>query len=75
MSHEAAKAQIAKLIQTYGCVPVNAPDGPVVERFDPERLSDAIQSELNRATESGWTKITLHMDLLDAALLAKHLRG
>ena len=75
MRAEIHKAKIAALIAQYGCVPTDAPSGPVVERFSPGRLADAIEQEIKRGAEYGWTKITLHMDVPDAMRLARHLRS
>lgn len=51
-----------------------APDGPVIERFDPKRLAAALELELARSRARGWPRITIHMDLDDAAKLAHALR-
>lgn len=51
-----------------------APDGPVLERFDHKKLAVALDLELARSRARGWTRITLHMDLDDAAKLAHVLR-
>ena len=50
-------------------------DGPVIPRFDPYRLAEALDQEIARAGEIGWTKISLHMDVQDAMKLARFLRG
>jgi len=68
------KKRIANLVREYGCVPAAAPDGPLLLRFNAGKLGAAIERECARARVVGWTKITLHMDLQDAALLARHLR-
>jgi hypothetical protein len=65
--------RIAKLIERFGCLPA-APDGPSLPGFSPHPLADAIMSEVRRAGEYGWSKITLHMDIPDAVLLASYLR-
>jgi hypothetical protein len=75
MNAELSRLEIERIVAKYGCVPLDAPDGPFVERFDAIELGKAIEREINRASEREWSKITLHMDILDAALLAKHLRG
>jgi hypothetical protein len=68
------KARIAQLVSKYGCVPTDAPDGPVLENWNLERLAAGIEQEAARARVYGWTKITLHMDLPDALRLAQALR-
>jgi len=72
-SQRAGAEAIEKLIQRFGCLP-SAGDGPIVARFDPEALAAAIETEIRRAHEYGWSKITLHMDIPDAALLSNCLR-
>lgn len=69
----AGKQRIEKVLGLYGCLP-DAPDGPVIPRFDAKVLAAAIEQEIIRAGQYGWSKITLHMDVPDAALLAQHLR-
>jgi len=50
------------------------PDGPVIACFQPEELAAAIESEIGRTSNLQNQKITLHMDPIDAMLLAKFLR-
>jgi len=52
----------------------DAPSGPFVESFDARLLADAIDQELARCAQLGWTKITMHMDVADAMRLASFLR-
>lgn len=73
MNQKGGAARIEKLISTYGCLPTIG-DVTTVFMFKPDELAAGIEAEINRAHEYGFTKITLHMDLPDAALLAKHLR-
>ena len=51
-----------------------APDGPIVEVFAPEALAAAIEHECVRTAHLPNQKIDLHMDPVDAMLLAKFLR-
>ena len=51
-----------------------APDGPVIEQFNCLALADAIEQECARAAIVGWPKVSLHMDIEDARLLAGALR-
>jgi hypothetical protein len=51
-----------------------APDGPVLTCFQPEELAAAIEHEIGRTSHLQNQKITLHMDPIDAMLLAKFLR-
>jgi len=69
-----AKQKIAEIFAKYGCIPINAPDGPVVEHFEPQAVAAAIEQEITRARVYGWTRITLHMDVADALMLAQCLR-
>jgi hypothetical protein len=73
MNQEAGRLAIEKIMQTYGCLP-SAGDGPVLSAFDSTLLADALDSEVNRARDYGWSKITIHLDIPDAAKLAAHLR-
>lgn len=52
----------------------DAPDGKILSTFEPFGLADVIELEINRAHIMGWTKISLHMDIPDAAALAAALR-
>lgn len=61
------------MLDRFGCLPA-APDGPVIPEFDARNLALAIEQEVQRAGQYGWSKITLHMDIPDAALLAQYLR-
>jgi|WetSurSiteA1Bulk_404760.scaffolds.fasta_scaffold221933_1 hypothetical protein len=51
-----------------------APDGPILAVFQPEQLAAAIEHECERTAHLPNQKITLHMDPIDAMLLAKYLR-
>lgn len=73
MTQEGGARAIEKLMQQYGCLP-SLNDGPRLEVFDPLLLAQAIEQEVQRAGEYGWTKITLHLDIPDAAKLAHVLR-
>ena len=64
---------VEKLIQQFGCLP-SVPEGEVIDAFTPAGLGRAINYEINRAKEYGFVKITLHMDLPDAAKLASYLQ-
>lgn len=48
-------------------------DGPRLEAFDAKQLAQALKDEVQRAKQTGWSKVSLHMDLEDALALAKHL--
>lgn len=50
-------------------------DGPHIEKFDPKMLAKALEQEIQRCGEFGWSKVSLHMDVQDAFKLAKFLRG
>lgn len=49
-------------------------DGPRLERFDPMHLAGALEQELARAAQVGWTKISIHLDVEDAMRLEQYLR-
>jgi hypothetical protein len=51
-----------------------APDGPIINSFNSLQLAQAIEHEANRCAVSGFTKISLHMDVADAVKLASALR-
>jgi hypothetical protein len=71
-AQQAGADKVAQLINRFGCLP-EAPDGPTLPKFQAKALGKAINHEIARAKEYGWSKITLHMDLPDAHLLAQYL--
>lgn len=70
---EGAKGAVLRVIDRFGCLP-DAPDGPIVESFQPKALADALAQEIERSREYGWSKITIHMDIPDAAKLMHFLK-
>lgn len=52
-----------------------APDGPILEAFQPEALAAAIEHEMVRTAHLPRQKITIHLDPPDAMLLAQFLRS
>ena len=72
----AQDAEVRRVLQARqpGGVLGGTPNGPVLDVFDPRELAAAIESEILRCAELGWNKITVHMDVRDAMLLARHLR-
>jgi len=70
---EIGRHRVERLLAEFGCIPP-APDGPLLKTWDKRALAEAILSEIRRAKQFGWTKITLHMDLRDAKRLAEALR-
>lgn len=60
-------------MRQYGCLPTIGA-GPVLNEFSALGLAEALEQELNKCAELGLAKITLHMDLKDAASLARVLR-
>jgi hypothetical protein len=64
---------VNNIMEKYGCLPT-LNDMRTLEVFSPEGMSQAIEHEANKAAEYGFSKITLHMDIPDAILLAKALR-
>jgi hypothetical protein len=72
--HQAAGAQrVQQIINTFGCLPSVNPV-TTLPAFDPLTLAQALEAQLNEARVYGHTKITLHLDLPDAYLLAQALR-
>lgn len=69
---EAAKRIIAAKVKN-GTLP-DAPDGPIVARFNEKELARAIEYELRRSAVMGWTRITIHMTLEDAVHLMRFLQ-
>lgn len=53
---------------------VSAPGGPKLERFDAQQLAEAIEHEIIRAGDHGWTKVSINMELIDAIAMARFLR-
>jgi len=55
-----------------------APDGPIIERFAPQALAEALEQEIIRTMavyrDAPVMKISIHMDIDDARELAKCLR-
>jgi hypothetical protein len=74
LNQEGGRLQVEKTIRTYGCLP-DATDGPILPNFTPKAVAKGIESEVKRAGEYGWSKITLHMDIPDALKLAQFLRS
>lgn len=52
----------------------DAPDGPLLATFEPHAVGAAIEQEIIRARANGWPRISIHMDLADAAALAHVLK-
>jgi len=72
-TQEAGRRKLEKLIQTFGCLP-DAGDGPILPSFGPKSLAKAIEHEVIRAGQYGWSKVTIHMDIPDAVLLMNFLK-
>lgn len=51
-----------------------APDGPIISTFSPEAIAHALEQEVARSMALPNPKISIHMDIEDALLLAKFLR-
>ena len=68
------KEQVIAALDKHGGVLPPAPTGPIVEAFDTASLAAAIDSEIERSKLYGWTKLSLHFDLPDAAEFARWLR-
>lgn len=73
MKQEGGARAVEKMIQTYGCLP-SIGEMTTITEFQAAELAQGLEAEINRAGDYGFTKITLHLDLPDAAKLAKYLR-
>jgi len=49
--------------------------GHYVPKFEPRALAEALEREIARAVENGFTKVSVHMDLSDAVAMARYMRG
>lgn len=72
--NEIHKERIAEEWTESGGKLKKAPNGPIIPEFAPIPLAQALEQEIRRAHLYGWPKISLHMDILDAAMLAAFLR-
>lgn len=68
------KPLLERQLRAHGGGLPPAPDGPVLPRFDALQLAQAIEHELARSEESGFSKISISMTIHDAAEFAKQLR-
>lgn len=68
------KQRVAELMDRYGCLPRLGEHLGEIPEFDADRLGQTLEQAINKAKEYGLVKVTLHMDIPDAAKLAKHLR-
>lgn len=68
------KEQLQAQLRRDGGRLAPVPDGPIIGRFDPLELAQAIEHEIARSHEVGHTKIKVDMTLDDAARLARFLR-
>ena len=50
-------------------------EGPRLESFDAAQLADAMQHEVERCFQVGYTHITISMSLQDAIAMVRYLRG
>ena len=73
LEKSAGAARVHKLLDTFGCLPSIQPLA-TLPRFDPLELAQAVEASLNEAGVYGHTKITIHLDLPDAAALAQWMR-
>ena len=71
--NDSRKILLQNQIDKFGCLPTIQPTRDLPE-FNPLELAQAIEQCLSEAGLYGHSKITLHFDMADAALLAKHLR-
>jgi hypothetical protein len=74
MSNEQGKRWVSKMMETHGCIPGLSDGGTTIIEFRPQELAQALASEIGKAAATGLTKITIHLDLPDAALLARFLQ-
>lgn len=68
------KGWVQEMMAKHGCIPaLPDTDTTSIATFTARGLGEAIQSEIARAQAYGFTKLTLHFDIPDAALLARFL--
>jgi hypothetical protein len=53
---------------------LGVPEGPLLPKFNPLELAQAIERLLTECAEKGHTKVTMHLDLIDAQAMATSLR-
>lgn len=70
---ELKKHFVTKMLANGGKIP-ELPDGPYLEEFDPLALSQALDAEVNRCMQQGWTKVTVSLDPVNAQKMAAFLR-
>lgn len=68
------KEQLRRQLKRGGGALPDYPDGARLEHFNTLDLAQALESEVARAGIVGHTKISLHLDVADAAKLAQALR-
>ena len=73
LTQEQHRQNVERMFESKGILP-GLPEGPIVPRFHAQQLAAAIEHELNRADFMGLTRVSISMDLIDAAELMKFLR-
>jgi hypothetical protein len=74
-SSAAAKARLQAIMDRFGCLPsLSRECTEDLPGFDRLALARSLERMIARSRDYGMTKITVHMDLLDAAQLAEALR-
>lgn len=74
MSNEQGKRWVQSMLDRHGCIPALSDGGTTIAAFSPEALGQAILDEVAKASQFGFTKITLHLDIPDAVKLGRHLK-
>jgi hypothetical protein len=74
-TQEAGKARVQRILDQFGCLPSISRDCTEdLPGFNSLALAESLERMIARSRDYGHTKITLHMDLPDAARLAEALR-
>lgn len=71
--NDSRKILMQNQLDKFGCLPTIQPTRELPE-FKPLDLAQAIEQCVSEAGLYGHSKVTLHFDLIDAMLLANHLR-
>ena len=73
MNQEQMKAGLERHLAAGGKL-LPMPDGPVLARFEPLELAQALEGVLGQMVQAGHTKVRFDLAFEDAAALAAYLR-
>lgn len=74
MSNEQGKRWVQRMLDTHGCIPALSDGATTITTFNAAQLGVALEQEINKAAQFGFSKLTLHLDIPDAVQLARFLR-